>query len=335
MSPRNLFIDPETDNLVLFDFGVSVKIGYKVPRYHRGEASAELKERNDVKGVVVTLHEILTRDPRYATTALHYLDETDLLTGPEKWVKRPDVELDEGLDAVDYYNELMRWVRARRERPITVYTDASEPIDWPTEIQDPPPPVRVSYERDVAEKLNLPYIEWARPRSAHLDRSRRLLATGKYADEPGSTVAAGNKTEPVPAPVESKPGGKTAGGQEHETQPGDNPDNITTTTTTPPSHPKPNTPTNAKDKTPDQEITRKPTDKDPATKPEPSHHTPKTKKRSASQSEAVSASASESASLAASARDGKRSRRGSESGGSPAAPEEERQRRRSRLRVRS
>lgn len=41
-----------------------------------------------------------------------------------------------GVDAVDYYNELMRWVRARGERPITVYTDASEPIDWPTEIQD-------------------------------------------------------------------------------------------------------------------------------------------------------------------------------------------------------
>lgn len=120
IAPRNLSIDPATDDLIVFDFSISVRPGLRKARYHLGEATGELKERNDVKGVVVTVHEILTRDPRYKAESLHYLDETELLAGPEKWVKHPDVELEPGLGAVDYFDELMRWVRARRARPIHV-----------------------------------------------------------------------------------------------------------------------------------------------------------------------------------------------------------------------
>ncbi|KAH6845549.1 hypothetical protein B0I37DRAFT_447418 [Chaetomium sp. MPI-CAGE-AT-0009] len=195
LAPRNLFIDPSTDDLILFDFSVSAKIGYEPDSMERWVIVA-IKERNDVKGVVMTVHEILTRDPCYKGVGLHYLDETDLLAGPEKWVKHPDVQLEPGIDAVDYYNELMRWVKARRERPITVYTEASEPIDWPRRLLNLEEPGW--YSREEAEERGWPYIDWTRPRWAHLDRSRPLLATGKYADDPSGSRGAGwEDEEPV------------------------------------------------------------------------------------------------------------------------------------------
>jgi hypothetical protein len=117
VAPRNLFIDPATANLVLFDFDTAAKIGQNIKLARFDEATPERKSRNDVKGVVLTIHELLTRDPCYNPSWLHLLDETNLLAGPEKWVKHPDVQLDPGLDAVDYYRELMCWVGARGERP--------------------------------------------------------------------------------------------------------------------------------------------------------------------------------------------------------------------------
>ncbi len=179
VAPRNLFIDPATDNLVLFDFDTAAKIGQNIKLARFDEATPERKNRNDVKGVVLTIHELLTRDPCYSPSWLHLLDETDLLAGPEKWVKHPDVQLDPGLDVIEYYRELMCWVRSRGERPVTPNAQAP---DWPTNMT-PPPGNHRSNRRAQAEELNLPYIEWGRPRSSELDRSRRLLATGKYADE--------------------------------------------------------------------------------------------------------------------------------------------------------
>ncbi|EAQ90528.1 predicted protein [Chaetomium globosum CBS 148.51] len=47
----------------------------------------------------------------------------------------------------------------------------------------------------MAEKHGWPFIEWFRPREAHLDRSRRLLATGRYADDPSSISGPGWEDE--------------------------------------------------------------------------------------------------------------------------------------------
>ncbi|EAQ90527.1 hypothetical protein CHGG_02462 [Chaetomium globosum CBS 148.51] len=156
MAPRNLLIDPYTDDLILFDFDVSAKIGYEVAPMERG-MSAAIVERNDVKGVVMTVHELLTRDPRYEGVQLHYPDETDLLAGPEKWVKHPEVQLESGVDTVHYYDELMRWVEARRERPITVYTEASDPLEWPRRFRDEnnPEEYEINYDRDIKAVIHL------------------------------------------------------------------------------------------------------------------------------------------------------------------------------------
>ncbi|KAL5349830.1 hypothetical protein ACLOAV_004864 [Pseudogymnoascus australis] len=52
ITPRNLLVDPEADNLLLFDIDRAARIGQ--PSY--------FTERNDVKGVVFTLYEIISRD---------------------------------------------------------------------------------------------------------------------------------------------------------------------------------------------------------------------------------------------------------------------------------
>ncbi|KAJ4288339.1 hypothetical protein N0V88_007377 [Collariella sp. IMI 366227] len=158
VASRNLLIDPAPDNLVLFDFDIAAT-GGKIKLGHYREMTQEL----------------------------HELDETELLTGPEKWVKHPDVKLDPGLDAADYYNEVMWWVRARVAQPIESYTEMSQHIAWPVCLGDAPEHLQ-SYNRGFADKHNLPLIECAPthgvlPRMALLDRPRLLLATEQYAAE--------------------------------------------------------------------------------------------------------------------------------------------------------
>ena len=163
---------------------MATKLGWGPPCHHLGEATAYLPERNDVKGVVVAAHEILTREERYASAPqLHLLDETDLLAGPERWVKHPDVVLDEGLEVGDYLAELMQWVEKRRARPIERHAEADEPVEWPTEMGEPPRGGLPAYEWEEARELGLPVVEWVRPRAVYLEKGRMLLATGKYADE--------------------------------------------------------------------------------------------------------------------------------------------------------
>ncbi|KXX75703.1 MAPK/MAK/MRK overlapping kinase [Madurella mycetomatis] len=201
LAPRNLVIDPATDSLVLFDFGTAARIGYGAKGERHMEALSYLENRNDVKGVVLTVHEIITRDPLYKGSKLHDLYETDILAGPEKWIKGEDVELDPGLDAADYYHELMRWVRDRRSRAITHYTEASQYIDWPTAMVTSPDQLR-SYDYQQAKEYNQPWIEWTCPRTAHLDHSRRLGAGGdndapaKELTECGRREAAEGNLEP-------------------------------------------------------------------------------------------------------------------------------------------
>ncbi|GAB1319794.1 hypothetical protein MFIFM68171_10004 [Madurella fahalii] len=131
---RNLIIDTATDDLVLIDFGEAARIG----------AKKERETRNDVKGVILALHEAITRDPCYNPSYLHLLDETPLVAEPKKWIKHRDVELDPGLTPQDYYDELMRWVAARRGRD-TAKAPAL-PIIWPS-TPLPPPGGRYSFNQ--------------------------------------------------------------------------------------------------------------------------------------------------------------------------------------------
>lgn len=58
IAPRNLTVDETTDNIMLFDFNSSSRIGGPL---RNGETVFNF-EQNDVKEVIFTLYEILTQD---------------------------------------------------------------------------------------------------------------------------------------------------------------------------------------------------------------------------------------------------------------------------------
>ncbi|KAK3349208.1 hypothetical protein B0T25DRAFT_457472 [Lasiosphaeria hispida] len=173
---RNVLIDPDTDSALLFDFGHSQPVGRVVT----------LASRNDAKGLLVLVYHLVTRDPRYDVYYLHDVDETEL-EDRVRWKKHADVELDCDLDVL--FSELMAWVRKRRNGPQPTAAVPSNPVIIPTCPKGP---------KDVAgdDAINLagtlawvrtlhgrPNLCWRRPKRKDIDKSRRLLATGRYADE--------------------------------------------------------------------------------------------------------------------------------------------------------
>lgn len=62
VAPRNLLVDPETDDLMIFDFNWATRIGYPYrPEYY----ASYWDQRDDVKGTIFTLYEIITRDGHF------------------------------------------------------------------------------------------------------------------------------------------------------------------------------------------------------------------------------------------------------------------------------
>ena len=205
IAARNMLIDPATDNLVLFDFDFSAMIDVFVDWENESETdyTGQRENRDDVKGVMFALHDIITRTYIDPTYYLHEVDEKDI-ESPEKWVKHPDVQLDHPVS--EYYDTLMAWVRRRRSGPQVVrYTQATEHLTYPPRLPVPDkytveeiipgslyPRTRYlgrSHTRSDAAVAGVNHVAWERPPTSKIDRSRRLLATGKYADEQGPTAS--------------------------------------------------------------------------------------------------------------------------------------------------
>jgi hypothetical protein len=64
ISPRNLLVDPETDSLMLFDFNYAGKI----------RQFNFAKEKNDIKRVIFSLYETITRDEHFREVPHHEQD---------------------------------------------------------------------------------------------------------------------------------------------------------------------------------------------------------------------------------------------------------------------
>ncbi|KAK4233699.1 hypothetical protein C8A03DRAFT_19266, partial [Achaetomium macrosporum] len=179
---RNLLIDTDSDSILLFDFNFAYRIG--VERIGGRNYEGKREGRDDFKGVLVFLYEYVTRDP---TLKGHYplsqVDEKDF-TDPAKWVRQPDVALDD--DVAEFYFVLMDWFRRRRgAEQMKHYTEAPQPLNWPTI------PARVEAAGftstvRVRRRNGLQYLDWRRPAASEVDPDRCLLATGRYADEDGA-----------------------------------------------------------------------------------------------------------------------------------------------------
>lgn len=61
IAPQNLFINPDTDSILLFDFNWAAGVGQTQEGGYRIVKPA----RNDVKGVMYFMYLIITRDPKY------------------------------------------------------------------------------------------------------------------------------------------------------------------------------------------------------------------------------------------------------------------------------
>lgn len=180
LTDRNVIIDPDTDKLVLIDFGLSCR--------QDGVRSSW----DDLKGVVAFLYQLITRDARYEYRLQDDAEETSLLLRDRgRWAKHPDVVLDH--DAGAFYDELVAWLNKRRAR---------QPKPPPRQITIPPKPeVHLKDEirfhelghmqgmdlcdesRRMRLKYGRPALTCRRPFPSEVDPARRLLATGRYEDE--------------------------------------------------------------------------------------------------------------------------------------------------------
>ncbi|KAK3348742.1 hypothetical protein B0T25DRAFT_503515 [Lasiosphaeria hispida] len=181
LADRNVFVHPDNpDEILLFDFN------YATPAAEADPA------RDDVKGVIAMVYTLITRHPKYKLYFLPAVDEQRVLRGaPESWVKHPRVELD--ADVSVFYAELMEWVRKRRSSNPSETTPPCA-IHRPL-APTPPSDVAILDDGREAEliggqasardriRAGRPVLNWRRPPTLKLDPSRRMLATGRYADE--------------------------------------------------------------------------------------------------------------------------------------------------------
>lgn len=181
VAPRNLLINEQTDSLMIFDFDYSSRIG----------AEGHVEVRNDIKGVLFTVYEIITRNE---TLRMARHEEQNVSDIEEKeWEAHPEVRLDHPVS--EFRAALAEWSKRRREgEPITFYKDAPSYIDWP-DRPDPPLAEFVYQRTDGAPVTEMKtqwtkrrarmledgdkVLEWQRPPQAKLKPEDRMLATGE------------------------------------------------------------------------------------------------------------------------------------------------------------
>lgn len=159
VAPRNILIDEVTDSLMLFDFDFSARMG------NMGFS----EPRNDVKGVVFTMFEIITqdsarRDKRHEEQDVEEVDKID-------WTPHPDVQLDHPV--AEFRKVLDEWRQRRRERAAQVEDESQRLafLDWPPL---PDPPLMPTSVRYIGKPE--PVIEF---RKQYSWKRAELLAEGK------------------------------------------------------------------------------------------------------------------------------------------------------------
>ncbi|KAK5213079.1 hypothetical protein LTR41_002027 [Exophiala xenobiotica] len=103
IAPRNLFVEPLTNNLVVIDFGLATHIG----------SEHEHQQRNDVDGVIYTLYEILTHDEHFRDGVQPDDYRIEDVTSMEEWPLQ--VDLEPGLDVPTLRSMVMKWVEIRHQ----------------------------------------------------------------------------------------------------------------------------------------------------------------------------------------------------------------------------
>ncbi|KFG83002.1 hypothetical protein MANI_029557 [Metarhizium anisopliae] len=149
IAPRNLVIHEPTDSLMLFDFNFSARIGR--PGY--------LEARNDIKGTLFAMYEIITRNDDLRSIRLQ--DQDVSLIEHKEWVKHPDVQLDRPVS--EFRRVLEEWCEKRRAgKQITLNTEAPNFLDWPPFPDPPLSEVEVRYVVGGTTKEMKKLYDWKR-----------------------------------------------------------------------------------------------------------------------------------------------------------------------------
>lgn len=122
IAPRNLLIDPDTQNLLLFDFDWAAN----------GEKNL-LQGRDDIAGVVFTLYEIITGDTSF-TSIPHWDRNMETVHNMSEWTCNRELDS----DVSTFRNFLNEWVTTRRSPgDMQRYLDAPNRPTWP-DLPTPP-----------------------------------------------------------------------------------------------------------------------------------------------------------------------------------------------------
>lgn len=174
VAPRNLLLDEATDNIMLFDFNFSSRPGHL--SYH--------EERDDTKGLVFTVYELITGDISFRSVPFEEQRMSDV-TDMAEWVPQRGVKLDRS--AAEYRTLVTEWSKGRADARLAT---ATIPVIWPAL---PDPPLRefpseilqsdgtvkqctvtrpsVSFLRSRAERDGRKVLRWERPSTRRLTES--------------------------------------------------------------------------------------------------------------------------------------------------------------------
>lgn len=173
VAPRNLLINDVTDSLMIFDFNFSARIGQP----------GHLEARNDIKGVLFTMYEIITRNDDLR--AVRHEEQDVSIIEQQEWVKHPDVLIDHPVS--EFRKVLTEWCEKRRKgEALTMHTDAPNFLDWPP-FPDPPLSElkilladgttetemckRYDWKRNELREEGKPFLDWQRPSQKVLDQA--------------------------------------------------------------------------------------------------------------------------------------------------------------------
>ncbi|KAJ5420535.1 hypothetical protein N7465_003054 [Penicillium sp. CMV-2018d] len=120
IAPRNLLVDPETDDIILFDFD-----------WAANGKEGLIGGRDDVSGVIFTLYEIVTNDTHF-TSIPHWDRNIDMVQSIE-WACHHELDS----DLSKFRNFLNEWVATRTDRAIERHLNAPKRITWP-DLPTPP-----------------------------------------------------------------------------------------------------------------------------------------------------------------------------------------------------
>lgn len=160
IAARNLVIDEE-ENLRIFDFNYAIMIDKHYTPH-----------RDDTKGVIFTLYEIITLDEHFRELPHEEQDAESLLR--MEWTKHPEVKLDS--DVSVFRSALDAWVVKRKAK---TFECAETWVQWPWMPKPPLGPVLaygpngevigkemkhvpVLVRKQLAQ-LDEPYFNWERP----------------------------------------------------------------------------------------------------------------------------------------------------------------------------